>query len=260
MINSNTILKRANILLALILMFAPADSGLLWLVNFDKRLEADYAPQSLVQIDGYRIRSEPKEAYEQMLNDMKKADISVTLQSAYRPYKYQQTLLNRKINSLQTLGHNKSEAQFLATKTVAPPGASEHQLGLAIDISSDGKLSTCFGDTEPGIWIANNCHNYGFIVRYPKDKTKITKIVYEPWHLRYVGLPHSAYMYEKHMCLEEYIEHLQEAGLLIYWIDDTTYYRVSYSKKAPEGEGAFDVSSIGKEGTYIVTEIREYFR
>jgi len=241
-------------------MLTPMDSGLLWLVNFDERLGADYAPQNLAHINGYRIRSETKEAYERMLKDMEKVGISVNLQSAYRPYKYQQALLSRKISNLQALGYSKSEAQLLATKTVAPPGASEHQLGLAIDISVDGKLDASFGNTEAGTWIANNCHHYGFIVRYPKDKTKITKIMYEPWHLRYVGLPHSAYMYEKNMCLEEYIIHVQEAKLLMIWIDDGNYYKVSYSAKAPDAAEALDMSSFERGGAYIITEIGEYLK
>ena len=250
---------RANIVLALILLMIPADSGLLWLVNSDNRLEAEYIPQNLVKLNGYLMRPEAKEAYESMMQDIKKAGLNVNMQSAYRPYRYQKVLFTRKFNTMKAIGHNNSEALNLATKAVAPPGASEHQLGLAIDISIDGKLNVSFGDTEAGTWIANNCHNYGFVIRYPKDKTQLTKIMYEPWHLRYVGLPHSAYMYEKNMCLEEYVEHVQKAKLLIFWIDEGRYYKVSYSEKPPDEAGALDVSSFGV-GAYVVTEVGEYVR
>ena len=254
-------IKRANVLLALILMVIPGDSGLLWLVNSNNRLEASYVPQNLTEVNGYQIRPEPKEAYEKMLIDMKTAGISVNLQSAYRPYRYQQALFKRKLSILKAMGHNNSDALHLATKAVAPPGASEHQLGLAIDISFDGELNASFGNTEAGTWIANNCHNYGFILRYPKDKTNVTKIMYEPWHLRYVGLPHSAYMHEKNMCFEEYIKHVQEEKILIFWIDERSYYKVVYRKKVPDCAGALDVSSLGSGGDgYIITEVGEYIR
>ena len=93
------------------------------------------------------------------------------------------------------------------TKYSATPGFSEHQTGLAIDVSADSvnnRLDESFGDSTEGKWLAENAHLYGFIIRYPKDKTKITGYSYEPWHIRYVGKPLAKYIYENNLCLEEY--------------------------------------------------------
>lgn len=88
-----------------------------------------------------------------------------------------------------------------------PPGQSEHNLGLALDV---GSTQMKMEDAPEGKWIEKNAWKYGFILRYPKDKTEITGIQYEPWHIRYVGLPHSAIMYEKNLVLEEYLDYLKE--------------------------------------------------
>jgi hypothetical protein len=89
------------------------------------------------------------------------------------------------------------------------PGSSEHQTGLSIDVSSDSvgcALEESFGATADGKWLAKNCHKYGFIIRYPKNKTKITGYSYEPWHIRYVGRKLATYLYKNDLTLEEYYE------------------------------------------------------
>jgi len=258
---SKSILRRANLALVLLLFL---DTGTLWLVNSDNMLEASYKPKNMVQISGYPMRKEVRDAFLKMQEDMKKAGIKAPiLQSAYRPQKYQQILFDEKYRSLISQGRSEREARRLAAHAVAPPGASEHQTGLAIDLSTNGELSVHFGATHTGIWIRNNCHRYGFIIRYPSDKTGITKIIYEPWHLRYVGLPHSAYMREQGLCLEEYIEHLKRNRLLIYWIDEGSYYRISYREEIFEkytSDGT--ISSIyageGEGKGYIITELRKF--
>ena len=259
-----TILTRAKIVLALVLVLplCPVDSGLLWLVNPDNRLESTYKPDNLASINSYRLRPEAKKAYEKMLVDMKKADIrNLILQSAYRPYNYQQVLFSEKLKALYSLGYTETESQKLAAQAVAPAGASEHQLGLAIDISIDGQLNARFGDTKAGIWIENNCHLYGFILRYPKEKIGITKIMYEPWHLRYVGIPHSTIMYENRLCLEEYIAYLQKVKMVMCWIDDNAYYKISYLSHLTENIDALDISSLGPRlDGFIITQHRAYLK
>ena len=94
-------------------------------------------------------------------------------------------------------------ARWYAEKWVAVPGTSEHQLGIAVDINADGINSS---GSEVYTWLAEHAHEYGFIQRYPEDKTEITGINYEPWHYRYVGEDVAKEMFEEDVCLEEYIE------------------------------------------------------
>ncbi len=126
-------------------------------------------------------------------------DIMVT--SAYRSYNTQVSLFNREV---EALGSEEEAARW-----VARPGHSEHQTGLVFDLDLNQESSSGGIDyTGTGIykWVNEHCHNYGFIIRYPDDKQDITGIVYEPWHFRYIGVPHATYMVENNLCLEEYIE------------------------------------------------------
>lgn len=105
-----------------------------------------------------------------------------------------------------------------------PAGYSEHNLGLSLDIgSSEGEM----GEAEEGKWLKNNAWRYGFILRYPEDKTEITGIQYEPWHFRYVGLPHSAIMQENNFTLEEYLSFLKDKGTFSTRVNGEAY-EVSY--------------------------------
>jgi D-alanyl-D-alanine carboxypeptidase len=96
------------------------------------------------------------------------------------------------------------QARAKVRQTVADPGTSEHHTGLAFDVAVTGEAS--FGATKHAIWLREHCWEYGFILRYPADKTAITKISHEPWHIRYVGTEHSLIMRDENLCLEEYIE------------------------------------------------------
>nr|WP_304220038.1 M15 family metallopeptidase [Fredinandcohnia onubensis] len=102
-----------------------------------------------------------------------------------------------------------------------PPGYSEHNLGLSIDV---GSTMMKMESAPEGKWMAQNAWEYGFILRYPKDKTDITGIEYEPWHFRYVGLPHSVLMKEKNFVLEEYIDYLKQEKTVQTTIDGVNYY------------------------------------
>ncbi|WP_099361788.1 M15 family metallopeptidase [Fredinandcohnia onubensis] len=105
-----------------------------------------------------------------------------------------------------------------------PPGYSEHNLGLSLDV---GSTLMKMENAPEGKWMAENAWEYGFILRYPKDKTDITGIEYEPWHFRYVGLPHSAFMKEKNFVLEEYIDYLKKEKTVKTTVDGQDYY-ISY--------------------------------
>ncbi|HOQ07965.1 MAG TPA: M15 family metallopeptidase [Clostridiales bacterium] len=138
---------------------------------------------------------------------------------------------------------------------VQEPGASEHQTGYAVDIAYIGLSGEAFGKSPQGKWLFENAHKYGFILRYPEDKTDITKISYEPWHYRYVGIPHSYYCYENDLCLEEYVSFLANGGSYSMSIDKTTY-TVYY---ATDNAGLIDIPadktcrvSSDNTGGYIV--------
>lgn len=106
-----------------------------------------------------------------------------------------------------------------------PAGYSEHQLGLSLDV---GSTMTSMSEAPEGKWLEENAWKYGFVLRYPKDKTHITNIQYEPWHIRYVGLPHSAIMKEKNFVLEEYLNYLKEEEQLTLRVGNkqyTIYYK-----------------------------------
>lgn len=137
-------------------------------------------------------------------------DDGVTLQicSPYRDLEYQKNLFNRKITGFMKQGLSYMDAYRVASQVVTVPNASEHQLGLALDIVSDTftKLVEGFEDTEAGKWLAANSYRYGFILRYPKDKKDITGIKYEPWHFRYVGVEAATLITEKGITLEEFWE------------------------------------------------------
>ena len=102
--------------------------------------------------------------------------------------------------------YSDAKAKEEAGKNVAVPGTSEHQLGLAVDFNTD---QVSFENTKEFAWLKANAAKYGFVNRYPKDKTSITGINYEPWHWRYVGVEHANKMNELNYCLEEYVEYLK---------------------------------------------------
>jgi len=237
------------------------DSGLLWLVNQHNPLASDFVPSNLVSHQGIRLQAMAYTAYSQMQTAMKADGIQgLQLASAYRPFDYQQELFAAKINNLKAQGHSPEVAEELASQILQRPGASEHQTGLALDVTVAGDLTEDFGHTAEGKWIAENSHRFGFIIRYPQAKTEITHITYEPWHLRYVGLPHAIVIYENNLTLEEYADFIAEAGAYMVWGESgeaRVFYLVKYSETWPLGipDGLIDISSvcpIGGRG-YILT-------
>lgn len=124
--------------------------------------------------------------------------VDIMLNSAHRTYEQQEEMLASKIKQL---------GEEEGSRTAAVAGSSEHHTGLTFDIciNSNGKYSA-FDGTGDYAWIAQNCHKYGLILRYPEHKSESTGILYEPWHYRYIGVPHSYYIYNNGLILEEYIE------------------------------------------------------
>ncbi|MER2036535.1 MAG: M15 family metallopeptidase [Solibacillus sp.] len=122
----------------------------------------------------------------------------------------EQGITNFAINSgYRTFETQQSLYDELGANIALPAGHSEHQLGLAIDI---GSTNGPMGLSEEGMWLAQNSWRYGFILRYPEGKTDITGISFEPWHFRYVGIPHSQILFDEQWVLEEYLAYLKENG------------------------------------------------
>lgn len=153
------------------------------------------------------------EAY-QPLKDMFQAarDAGVPLQlvSAYRSIQRQDILFGNSVSAGISSGLSEEDAIKKANLSRMRPGNSEHNIGLGFDILAKGNfyLKEDFKNTPEYAWLIENAENYGFILRYPEDKIDITKIVYEPWHFRYVGIEHAKKINELGYCLEEYINYL----------------------------------------------------
>lgn len=146
-----------------------------------------------------------------MLQNAREDGIYLQICSPYRDYAYQEMLFERKINMYMGAGYSYMEAYMLGSQVVTVPGASEHQLGLALDIVSNTytALDQGFGDTDAGKWLQEHSREYGFILRYPEGKEYITGIDFEPWHFRYVGVEAATVIMDEGITLEEFVERLE---------------------------------------------------
>lgn len=177
------------------------------LVNLWNPLPEDYTVELEKLDNGLQIAAEARPALEQMLSDCEAAGLDVTVCSAYRTESTQNRLYQNKIARLRAAGYSREEALAEAGRWVAPPGTSEHQTGLAVDIMATDYpvLDEKQAQTAEQQWLMEHCWEYGFILRYPTDKSSVTGIGYEPWHYRYVGQEVAADIYARSICLEEYI-------------------------------------------------------
>ena len=185
--------------------------GNLFLVNKEYMIGADYVPDDLVMPDVKKsssavlMRKEAAQALEEMFAAAKEEKITLVAVSGYRSYQTQRAIYNRR---------RKAAGKAHVERFVAVPGASEHQLGLAMDVSRSktAGLKASFGKTKEGIWLAENCYRFGFILRYRQEWEDVTGYGYEPWHIRYVGKEHALRIRELDVPLEEYVEALRLAG------------------------------------------------
>lgn len=232
------------------------DTGFLWLVNRDNPLCEKFRPNDLVSYRGVELREPARDAFIELLAAMEADGIhGLRLQSAYRSHSYQCAILREKQRSLIAKGKSPSVAAAIAAKSIQLPGASEHQLGLALDVSINGQLSQSFAETPAGIWLAENCHKFGFIIRYPRAKTDVTDIIYEPWHLRYVSRPHAQIMKETALTLEEYHVYLSQISMYLVH-EENSYFLVSHTTTAPEPSKhlvAFSTTHPGEDPSFILT-------
>ena len=186
---------------------ASEDNGWnLILVNRENYIPADYEVQLTELSNGKKVDSRIYPELQEMFNDARAQGYGLFVREGYRTQEEQQQLLDEKIEAYENEGKSKSEAKKLAEQWVAIPGTSEHQLGIAVDINADTTKSS---SDDVYSWLAENAHKYGFIKRYPSDKTDITGVINEPWHYRYVGTEAALEIYSQGMCLEEYIDTLE---------------------------------------------------
>ncbi|CRZ35605.1 D-alanyl-D-alanine carboxypeptidase [Herbinix hemicellulosilytica] len=185
-------------------------------VNKEYNLPKDFIPKNLVtpnipfDITGYNerklLRKEAAKAIEKLFAAALKEGYTLYGISGYRSYNRQKEIF---LNNLIRKGKTHT------LKYSAAPGTSEHQTGLAMDVSSKSvnlKLVTAFANSPEGKWLAEHAHEFGFIIRYPKDREEITGYAYEPWHIRYVGKQLATYLYTNNLTLDEYYNYVPSEG------------------------------------------------
>ncbi|HIS21328.1 MAG TPA: M15 family metallopeptidase, partial [Candidatus Spyradocola merdavium] len=187
--------------------------GLLLLVNPWTPLPEDFVPGELVPVQNDQaVDARAYPDLQNMLGDMSQAGLSPLICSSYRSQERQQELYDNKVQRVMAEGVSREAAQAEAARWVARPGTSEHQTGLAVDIVSlsNQMLDETQESTPEFQWLAENSWKYGFILRYPNDKSEKTGIAYEPWHFRFVGKEAAEEMHDLGLCLEEYLESLAD--------------------------------------------------
>lgn len=190
------------------------EAGIEALVNRQYLLSEDYVPRDLVAVEVplifpehpeiNQLRAPAADALKQMFATAEEAGIILYARSGYRSYGTQE---------IQYGSYVETHGEEAASRFSAPPGASEHQTGLAMDVTSESvgyELLESFGETAEGEWVKDNAHVYGFIIRYHEGKEDITGYMYEPWHLRYVGKELAHDIKESGLTYEEYI---MESGI-----------------------------------------------
>jgi D-alanyl-D-alanine carboxypeptidase len=189
------------------MIFSEEEQSFLQLVNKTNPLDKEFKPDDLTAIkyyvedrspDGRFMRAKAAKQFHLMIEAAERKDLVIRMTTAYRSYGFQDILWNQYVN-----GGGEDAANTYSAK----PGESEHQTGLAVDVTSksvDNKLTEKFGETKEGKWLAENAHLYGFILRYPKGSEEITGYQYEPWHFRFVGKRAAAEIFRRGITLEEF--------------------------------------------------------
>lgn len=190
--------------------------SMLVLVNKKRELSSEYAPDDLVKPDvafsfsgdspKQKMRKPAAKALEQLFAGAEQDGITLKAVSGYRAYATQKAIFSRNADL---------KGEEVANRTSARPGQSEHQTGLAMDVSSASanyELEQKFGDTKEGKWLAAHCAEYGFIIRFLKGEEDVTGYSYEPWHVRYVGIDAAKQIMTQGVTLEAYLEAAEKAA------------------------------------------------
>ena len=187
---------------------AAEDAPLLTLVNPWNTLPEGWTVDLVSVGGGHKVDKTCYDDLTAMLEACKTAGFRPVVRSSYRTQATQKQLYENKVRQWKGYGYSETEARKKAATIVAPPGTSEHQLGWAVDIvdASYQVLNEKQATMPAQIWLMEHSWEYGFILRYPVNKSEITGIIYEPWHYRYVGREHAKAIYESGLCLEEWLE------------------------------------------------------
>ncbi|MDE6845105.1 MAG: M15 family metallopeptidase [Lachnospiraceae bacterium] len=183
----------------------PEDYGGDWyliLVNRWNPLPDNTDIETVELSNGERVDKRIYPYLQEMFDDAREEGIFPIVRSGFRTRQEQEDIYYDRLKGYQKQGLSEEEARTETELWVAVPGTSEHELGLAVDINADKIHSD---GAEVYTWLKDHAHLYGFINRYPSDKTEITGVANEPWHYRYVGAEVAAEIYEKGICLEEYL-------------------------------------------------------
>lgn len=170
----------------------------LMLVNIDNPI-GEYEPKLAEAYKNRMFDERAVDYLQQFIEDGRNEGIQIYLSSTYRSFSTQKMLYEKKVSEY---------GEETAKTIVLPPGTSEHQTGLSADITDIYRefKTKKLENTDTFKWLYKNCDKYGFILRYPKDKEDITKVIYEPWHFRYVGVNAAKYIKENNLCLEEFLD------------------------------------------------------
>ena len=183
-------------------------SGAAWnliLVNDYNAVPDGYEQNTTMEwVSGGQMDTRAADAYRQMLADGAAYDIRGV--SLFRPQSLQESLFSREVEKWKGQGYDQEAAEQKANTIVKRPGYSEHNTGLAADVGGSGNysLNQDFENTDAYRWLIEHCADYGFILRFPKDKEEITGVIFEPWHYRYVGVEAAQEIMSRDLCLEEY--------------------------------------------------------
>ena len=177
------------------------------LVNKNTYIPDDYEFELIELSNGESVDKRIYPDLQEMFDAARNEGVYPIVASGYRTAIEQQSLLDEKIAEYSTSGYSMIEATEKAEAWVAVVGTSEHQIGIAVDINEDSLHSS---SDEVYDWLNQNAYKFGFIIRYPDNKTDITGVIYEPWHYRYVGVEVATEIYYQDICLEEYLEKINQ--------------------------------------------------
>ena len=187
------------------------NTGDVWalvLVNKEHPLPDGYAPQVTVVENDQSTDIRCADSLTQMLADCRAAGYNPLAISGYRTHETQELYFNNTVQMYVNQGMDEASAEAAAATSVAIPGTSEHELGLSVDIgtTSNTDINSSQDNDPTQLWLQDNCWKYGYILRYPPEKSDLTGIIYESWHYRYVGTTASKVIHEENLCLEEYLQ------------------------------------------------------
>ena len=181
------------------------------LVNAQNWMPEDYQIET-ASIQGYKIDARICDAASEMIADAEAQGISLLVCSGYRSVDKQTQLFENKVQRvISEFGYGREKAEQVAASEVARPGTSEHNTGLAMDIVTPSYqgLNDGYANTDAAKWLKENAADYGFILRFPKEKEALTGVIFEPWHYRYVGIETAKEIMSRGICLEEYVAELK---------------------------------------------------